>query len=60
MNDPQREGHMASHIGRRKFLATLGQRDEWEKCQRGSGVAEMKRGGQGHDHHGFALKSLAL
>ena len=23
MNDPQR-GHMASHIGRRKFLATLG------------------------------------
>src|SRR5262249_23139476 len=24
MNDPQSEGHMASHIGRRKFLATLG------------------------------------
>jgi hypothetical protein len=24
MNDPQPEGHMASHIGRRKFLATLG------------------------------------
>src|SRR5215471_13045805 len=24
MNDPQQEGHMASHIGRRKFLATLG------------------------------------
>src|SRR5215467_11048062 len=24
MNDPQRMGHMASHIGRRKFLATLG------------------------------------
>src|SRR6266498_53223 len=23
MNDPQWEGHMASHIGRRKFLATL-------------------------------------
>src|SRR6266511_5327564 len=23
-NDPQPEGHMASHIGRRKFLATLG------------------------------------
>src|SRR5262249_773620 len=23
MNDPQAEGHMASHIGRRKFLATL-------------------------------------
>src|SRR5262249_32020487 len=24
MNDPQPEGHMASHIGRRKILATLG------------------------------------
>src|SRR5262249_28505835 len=24
MNDPRPEGHMASHIGRRKFLATLG------------------------------------
>src|SRR5438132_177470 len=24
MNDLQPEGHMASHIGRRKFLATLG------------------------------------
>src|SRR6476620_6724407 len=24
MNDPQPEGHMARHFGRRKFLATLG------------------------------------
>jgi|SRR6516165_5518529 hypothetical protein len=24
MNDPQAEGHMASHLERRKFLATLG------------------------------------
>src|SRR5262249_56115927 len=24
MNDPQAEGHVASYIGRRKFLATLG------------------------------------
>src|SRR5262249_12039562 len=24
MNDPRPEGHMASHIGRRKLLATLG------------------------------------
>src|SRR5262249_38206052 len=24
MNDPHPEGHMASHVGRRKFLATLG------------------------------------
>src|SRR6516225_11333960 len=23
-HDPQREGHMANHVGRRKFLATLG------------------------------------
>jgi len=24
MNDPEAEGHMASYIGRRKFLAALG------------------------------------
>jgi hypothetical protein len=24
MNDPQPEGHMATYLGRRKFLATLG------------------------------------
>jgi hypothetical protein len=24
MNDPNREGHMASHIARRKFLVALG------------------------------------
>ena len=29
MNDPQAEGHMASHIGRRKFLATLGGAVAW-------------------------------
>ena len=29
MNDPQSEGHMASHIGRRKFLATLGGAAAW-------------------------------
>src|SRR5215468_10661467 len=29
MNDPQPEGHMASHIGRRKFLATLGGAATW-------------------------------
>src|SRR5215471_4471535 len=28
-NDPQPEGHMASHIGRRKFLATLGGAAAW-------------------------------
>src|SRR5215470_13510609 len=29
MNDPQPEGHMASHIERRKFLATLGSAAVW-------------------------------
>src|SRR6516225_4277849 len=29
MNDPQPEGHMASYIGRRKFLATLGAAAAW-------------------------------
>src|SRR5262245_54930826 len=29
MNEPQPEGHMASHIGRRKFLATLGGAAAW-------------------------------
>src|SRR5262249_617539 len=29
MNGPQREGHMASHIERRKFLATLGGAAAW-------------------------------
>jgi hypothetical protein len=29
MSDPNREGHMASHIERRKFLATLGGAAAW-------------------------------
>src|SRR5215468_11083427 len=29
MNDPLSEGHMASHIERRKFLATLGGAAAW-------------------------------
>src|SRR5215470_2269207 len=29
MNDPQAEGHMASHVERRKFLATLGGAAAW-------------------------------
>src|SRR5262249_10171814 len=29
MNDPQPEGHIASYIGRRKFLATLGGAAAW-------------------------------
>src|SRR5262249_3189881 len=34
MNDPQPEGHMASHIGRRKFLATLGAAAAWALAAR--------------------------
>src|SRR5262245_30724454 len=34
MNDPQPEGHMASHIGRRKFLATLGGVVAWPLAAR--------------------------
>src|SRR5215468_9303125 len=34
MNDPQPEGHMASHIERRKFLATLGGAAAWPLAAR--------------------------
>jgi putative tryptophan/tyrosine transport system substrate-binding protein len=34
MNDPQPEGHMASHIGRRKLLATLGGAAAWPVAAR--------------------------
>src|SRR5262249_39213986 len=34
MNDPHPEGHMASHIGRRKFLATLGGVVAWPLAAR--------------------------
>ena len=34
MNDPQPQGHMASHIGRRKFLATLGGAAAWSLAAR--------------------------
>src|SRR5262245_51432573 len=34
MNDPQPEGHMASHIGRRKFLAALGGAVAWPLAAR--------------------------
>src|SRR5215472_13563224 len=34
MNDPQPEGHMASYIGRRKFLASLGGAAAWPLAAR--------------------------
>src|SRR5262245_65884150 len=35
MNGPQPEGHMASHIARRKFLATLGATAAWPLAAHG-------------------------